>query len=425
MPKHPKTISYGSWKGINNISSPQTTDAPYLKDAVNIDIDKLGNLQKRKGYTKVASGNTTSLWASSSGLGCFGAIDNNLVQIFSDYSFSSPLLVLDNKESLSFEEVDDKIYFCNNSVNGIIYNGVIKSWGIDKTQPNLNLSITTGNLLSGNYQISYTYVNGDGIESGCSESQKINIPNDSSGISFALGNAPDSSIQFARVYCSTQNGKVLFYSGICLPNSTYTISNTSSLSNPLRVFNLDKAPLGHSVNYHNGRLFIAQDNVLWYSEKFQYQHWLLASNYIEFPTRIRAVMPVESGIWVASDKLYFLSGNEPDQYQRITKDIAKAVEGTAIRMNGTYDITPGDAISYYWLLTTNLGIYALMEQGVLVNQTIPNVEFQQADSGNGIFLKSNGMNQYISMLKTNNTPNNSVVGDLVETTIVRNGITIQ
>jgi hypothetical protein len=65
-----------------------------------------------------------------------------------------------------------------------------------------------------------------------------------------------------------------------------------------------------------------------------------------------------------------------------------------------------------------------MEQGGMINQTVTNVELEQADKGSGLFLRANGFNQYLSMLQTNSNPNNSVVGDLVETTIVRNGIII-
>jgi len=420
MPNHGKTLIYKKWKGINNTNDPQNTSPEYFKDAVNIDIDKTGSIQKRRGYHKVASGVITSVWASTAGLGCYGVVDGNLVQIYSDYSFSSSLLTLNAGTTLSFEEVDNKIYFCNNYYTGIIENGVVKSWGITKTQPILGLSSTTGNLLAGDYQVSYTFVNQDGIESGCSESQIITLPSDNSGISFTLSNVIDGSIVYARVYCSTQNGRILYYSGICLPNTSYIISTTTSLSNPLRFFNLDKAPTGQIVKYHNGRLYIAQDNILWYSEKLQYQHFHLDKNYIEFPTRIKEVMPVESGIWIGSDKLYFLSGTNPEEFSRITKDVVSVVEGTSTKVNGAYSLQPLNPSNYYWLVTTNVGIYSLMEQGALVNQTVTNVELEQADSGTSLFLRANGMNQYLSMLKPNNTPNNSVIGDLVETKIIRN-----
>jgi len=424
LPIHPKVITYKTWKGINNVTGAESTSPEYFKDLINIDVDKTGGIKKRKGYTKVGTGAITSLWASTAGLGCYGVVDGNLVQIYSDYSFSSSLLTLGTDFTLSFEEVDNKIYFCNNSHTGIIENGVIKSWGITKTQPTLNLSIVSGNLLAGDYQVNYTLVNQEGIESGCSESQIINVPSDLSGIRFLFPTITDSSIVYARIYCSTQNGRILYYSGICPSNSTYTISSITSLSNPLRTFNLDNAPKGHITKYHNGRLYVAQDNILWYSEKYQYQHFKLDSNYIEFPTRIKEVMPVESGIWIGGDKLYFLDGTEPDKFNRITKDVASVVEGTSTKISGAYSIIPGNPISYYWLVTSNLGILTLMEQGTLINQTVTNVELEQANSGTSLFLKANGINQYLSMLKPNGSPNNSIVGDLVESVVIRNGVII-
>jgi hypothetical protein len=422
---HPKVVTFDKWKGINTTNSAQTTPDDYLKAAINVDVDKTGNVQKRHGYTLLTTGNISALWASTSGLGCYAVVDGELVQVYSDYSFSSPLLTLPSGSPLSFEEVDDKIYFSTLGYTGIIDNGLLKTWGITKTQGTLGLSITSGNLDAGDYQINHTFVNIDGIESGCSESQIITLSTSSSGITASFANVIDPSIAYARIYCSTQDGRVLYYSGICLPNSSFTISSASNLSNPLRTFNLDKAPSGQIVRYQNGRIYVAQDNILWYSEKYQYQHFNLAENYIEFPTRIKEVMPLESGVWIGSDKLYFLSGTDPKSFTRITKDVAEVVEGTGTKVPGIYSIQPMMNSEYYWLVTTNLGIYALKEQGSLINQTLPNVELENSNSGNGLFLRANGINQYLSMLKSNSTPNNQVVGDLVETTIVRNGIIIK
>ena len=421
MPAHPKVVTLKPWKGLNNTNSPHTTPPEYLKTATNVDVYGEG-VTKREGYSKVLSGGVSSLWASNNGLGCYGVIDGDLVEIYSDYSLSSPLLVV-GSSALSFEEVDNKIYLCNKGYTGILEDGFLKGWGIPKTNPILSLSTTTGNLLSGEYQVSYTVVNSDGIESGCSEAQVVTIPTDHSGITFSIGTI--SNGDYARIYCSTQNGKILFYSGMCLPNSTYTISSVTSLSNPLRTFNLDKAPTGQIVKYYNGRLYVAQDNILWYSEKYQYQHFNLSSNYIEFPTRIKEVMPVESGIWIGSDRLYFLSGSEPDKFDRLIRDSVKVVEGTSTRVNGLHALQPLQPALYYWMVTTNLGIYSLMEQGTSINQSISQVEVEGADSGTSLLLRSNGMTQYLSMLKLNGTPNNSTVGDMVESTIIRNGIIIK
>jgi hypothetical protein len=66
----------------------------------------------------------------------------------------------------------------------------------------------------------------------------------------------------------------------------------------------------------------------------------------------------------------------------------------------------------------------LANEGQYLNISTPNVELKEADSGTALFLQTNGMNQYLSILKTNQNPNNSVVGDLIESTIVRNGVII-
>jgi hypothetical protein len=229
---------------------------------------------------------------------------------------------------------------------------------------------------------------------------------------------------YARVYCSTQNGNTLYLSQVGVLNSSVTISSQSNLVSPLRFFGLDTAPLGHIVKYYRGRIYVAQDNILWYSEPFQYEHFNLSSNYIEFPERIKEVMPVEDGIWIGSDRLYYLSGEDALTFKRSTKEYVKVVEGTAHKVSGSYIHLDNTPVGYKWLVTTDLGIFVLFNQGLVINMTSENIALEQAESGTGIFIENNGINRYLSLLKINNNPNNTVMGDLVETTIIRNGVVI-
>lgn len=422
MSQHPNTVSLKNFKGIDNVLKPEATNPSFLKKAENVDIDKAGALNKRKGYTKVASGNFSSIWASTAELGCYAVKDGNLVEVNSDYTFTTVLSNVGNFP-ISMDEIDDLIYFSSPVVNGIIDNGIYRSWGIPKNMLQPTLSITSGNLSSGTYQVSFTYVNKYGIEGGTVNSSYITVSNNS-GISTFIPMPSDPDILYARVYCSTPDGTIQYYSGIGTLGSNYTISSVSSFSNPLRTQGLDNAPLGHIVKYYRGRMYIAADNILWYSEPFQYQHFNLASNYFEFPERIREVMPVEDGIWIGSDRLYYLSGDNPDEFKRSTKEYVKVVEGTGTRISGAYIHMDNVPIGYKWLVTTDLGIWILFNQGMLINLTAQNLSLEQADSGTSIFLQENGTNQYLSILNTNENPNNAIMGDLVEATIVRNGLTI-
>ncbi len=421
MPKHHKTTLLTSFKGLNNVSSPENTDLNYLKKVLNFNIDKTGNISKRKGYAKVIGGNFSSLWASENGLGCYGTLNGDLVRIYQDYS-TEVLQSNIGSSKISFEEIDGIIYYCSNDTTGIINNGVRRSWGIERNWNSPTLSSTAGNLPAGIYQFTYTWVYADGRESGCSRASVISVP-DNSGVSVQIGAAPSGAL-YARVYCSSHNGSQLYYHGISNPSSTYLVTNIKDAVDPLRFFNIDKAPNGHITKYYRGRIYVASGNILWYSEPFQYEQFRLDSNYFEFPEGIREIMPVEDGIWIGSDKLYYLSGEEPEKFKRSTKEHVKIVAGTSTKISGSYIHLDNTPIGYKWLVTSDLGIWVLFNQGLCINLTAENVSLDRADSGTSLFLQDSGINQYLSILKTNSNPNNSVFGDLVETQIIRNGIVI-
>jgi hypothetical protein len=422
MPLHPKVVTYSSFKGINSVGNPENVDPSYLMKALNIDIDKTGNLSKRKGYSKVDTANYTSLWASENGLGCYAVRNGDLVEVLPNYLHVTLKSSIGNIR-LSFEEVDGTIYLSSPILNGTIVNHTFKNWGIEKNHLSPTLSIGAGTLPAGDYQVSFTYVNTSGIESGTGPASLINVPNNSS-ILVTIPNITDPEILYARVYSSTPNGNSLYFNNIGLSGSTVTISSISNLIDPLRTFNIDKAPLGHIVKYYRGRMYIAQDNILWYSEPFQYTNFKLASNYFEFPERIREVMPVEDGIWLGSDKLYYLSGEEPEKFKRTTKERIKVVEGTSTLFSGSYIHLDNTPVGYKWLVTSDLGIFVLFNQGLVINLTSQTISLKKANQGTSIFLQENGNNQYLSILKINENPNNSVMGDLVETSIIRNGLII-
>jgi hypothetical protein len=431
MPLHPKVISYSTFKGINNKLDPEHTPKEYLKKALNIDLDITGSVSIREGYTKVDSANFTSLWASRRGNGCYATRNGDLVLINKNYSYTT-LLSGVGSAKISFDEVDDIIYFASDNVTGIIQGGILSSWGIPKNNLSPSVTFGTGNLSAGTYQIAFTYVRNDGIESGTGVASLVNAPSKSS-IIFTAPTITDPSILYTRVYLSTLSSSVLYYMGTALSGSTLNMGSVSENVNPLRLFNVDAAPTGHIVKYYKGRMYVAQGNILWYSEPFQYQHFRLDSNYIEFPQRITEVMPVEDGIWIGCDRLYLLMGESPDNFRRAIKDNVVIVEGTSTLVSKSFNIVAqvGDTTTnpktseYRWIVSSDMGIYSLGNQGEAMNLTVENVEFAQADKGSSLFLESYGMNQYLSILKTNTNPNNSVLGDLVESTIVRNGIIIK
>jgi len=94
-------------------------------------------------------------------------------------------------------------------------------------------------------------------------------------------------------------------------------------------------PIGHQVAFYNGRMYVAAENIIWYSEPFSYGWFDLARNFIPLPDRIRMIAPVADGIYVSDDEgTYFLHGGTPMEFARRQVQTAPAIEGTDVRCDG-------------------------------------------------------------------------------------------
>jgi len=423
MPQHPKTVGIASFKGLNNVLRPERTPKEYLKTADNVDIDKSGGIQKREGYTLIDSGSYHSVWAD--GNLCFAVKDGDLVQLDPQLN---PTVVVPNVglDPISYFRIENSVYYSSRSVNGVLENGTSRDWGISRPNPYPTLSQVTGSLESGKYQVAITYASIDGRESGARVSGEIEV---STGSGIQLSGIPESedpTVDMVNIYMSHDNGQVLYYkASVSNGTSSYVLADDTGLRRPLDTFNQVPAPKGHIVAQAHSRAWIAEDNYLWHSDPFQYEHFSLADSYIHFPDRIRAVMPVEGGLWVASDGLYYLAGEDPERMDLDLKEPIKVVEGSAVRIPGAYVFIENTPIGYKWIISSNRGIYVLFNDGIALNMTSQNYEFPSADEGAATFMQVDGLNKYISLLKQPKSDSeNATVGDLVTATIIRNGVVV-
>ncbi len=422
MPKHPKTVNLEAFSGLNNVLPPERTEVKYLKTAMNVDIDKTGGIRKRKGYSLEDSGDYHSLWADGSS--CFAVKDGDLVRIRSDYS-TEVLVSGVGTLPVKFEKIDDKVYYTSSAFTGVIDSDGRRNFGISAPNPRPHLTASTGILSKGTYQVALTYVAADGRESGAGLAQMIDV-GDNSGIALSgIATSADATVDRVRVYCSTPNGEMLYLvEELPHPTSTFTIFNVHDGMTPLQSFNVFEAPRGHIIRYAHGRVLIAEDNILWYSEPFAYEWWKPHSNHYVFEERITAVMPTEGGCWVASDKLYYLIGKDFSSVKRKEVEPVKSVEGSDVKIIGSYIFIEKTPIGYKWLITTEKGVYVCFNDGIALNLTEKNVVFPEADKGTAMFVQEDGINRYVSLLEKKRDSDNTAVGDMVTATIIRNGVVI-
>ncbi|MBT8449657.1 MAG: hypothetical protein KJO69_08200, partial [Gammaproteobacteria bacterium] len=308
---------------------------------------------------------------------------------------------------------------------GIIEGDEVVSFGIDSPNPRPVLSVGSGILTKGTYQVALTFVTSGGLESGAGLAQVVEVPANGSILVSGIPSSSDSRVNRVRIYCSTPNGEVLYLiheidHGI----TSSTIQDVHGAITPLKSFNVYPAPNGQIIREGHGYMFIAQDNILWYSEPHSPGWWKPHSNFMVFEERIRAVMPTEGGVWVAADALYYLSGKSPAEMKRKEVEPVRAVEGSDVKIVGAYIFIENTPIGYKWLVTTDRGVFVCFNDGVALNMTEKNVAFPEADEGAAMFVQEDGINRYVSLLKEKQDSENTTVGDLVTTQIIRNGVII-
>lgn len=423
MSVYKSTKNFTSFKGLNNILKPENTASDYLKQALNVNVDKKGKINKRKGYSLQENGSFTSLWANPGGDRCFCVKDSDLYSVNIDLTLT---LIKSGvgTEKISFEEVGGLIYFTSLFTNGIIeYDNSIRGWGVTLPSSAPFLTSVPGVLAKGTYQVTYTFVDSFGFESGTRATTSILLENNS-GIALETPTSLDISIAFVNIYCSVPNGTVLYFIAKVPLNTPYTISSINKSSNPLKTFGRHPAPKGSIVRYFKGRLYVSDGSTLWYSDPYQLDSFFLKESFILLPDDILEIMPVEDGLWIGADNIYFLSGSSPESFNMILKERVRVVKGTSLYFSGAYIRLENTPVGYKWLITTDAGIFVLFNKGLIINLTAENLSLERGSEGTSVFLQDEGMNQYLSILKKKDEKNNSVFGDTVTTSVIRNNINI-
>lgn len=162
---------------------------------------------------------------------------------------------------------------------------------------------------------------------------------------------------------------------------------TKTFSNP---------PTGHLLELYNGRMFIAKDDVVWYSEPFAYGAFNLAKNYIQFSSKIKMLKAVVDGLYVSDSKaIYFHKGGFPAEFQQIKVADYPAIEGTAVKGSGSRvgleEKIQGNVI----LLGAEKGLCIATPGGSFINLTERKINIPPAQFGAGLYRDG----RYICLLE--------------------------
>lgn len=410
----------GPWpQGINNVAQDTEVPTSALRKALNVDLTDEGKPRLRKGYASVYSGTVRSLY-DSGGFTIF-AEGTDLKRLFADDSSTTLYSGLDLNNPLSYAEVNNVIYFTDGDNNfKTTLGGVVSTLGlpIPVTLPALSAN-SVGGMDAGLYQVAITEVTDTGEESGAGLAQVITVPE---GGGILVSDLSTSSEAVAtNVYVTKTDGETLYHYSQVTGTST-TISD-AQVGKKLETQFMEELPAGQIMFYYKGRLWVAQDNILWYSEPLRYGLCRLSSNFIQFPERITLGLPVLDGLYIVSDKTYFLAGQDPKKMQQVVVAPDRAVEGTGMMLEpDVFNIEDVLEDTAYWFGSN--GAVLGLPGGKTMGLTEDRLAVPDYLSGATMLRAEGGIQQVLTAVRDPGDESSMTIGDSASAEIVRNGVVI-
>jgi hypothetical protein len=154
-------------------------------------------------------------------------------------------------------------------------------------------------------------------------------------------------------------------------------------------------PAGHLVEWYNGRLLVAKDKTIWYSDAMFPGVMDERKNFKSFSSRITMMAAVRDGVWVSDEhKTYFLAGADFKDASLTVRENSKAIEGTAIKIDAQ-DVDGIEAMGMVVIWISKNGPCLGGNEGYFKNLTKAHYVIGEKTAGASILRKVDNFNQYL------------------------------
>lgn len=405
-----RTITIRDFLGLNNILPAEDLHIKenfksvgyYLKRAKNIDIDNAKRPRRRQGYqTSLVGSDCHSLW--SDGQICLYR-EGSYLKRLNDTLQGSVTLRSDitGNLSMAYLSLDGKVYYSDGNISGVIENGVSRSWGLPVPSTSPVLSSIPGGLLSGTYQVVYTYVRNDGQESGACEATPLSVTANKGVMITGITPSNDPTVSRINVYVTRRDSET-FYKAYSLTNVSGQVINhlteDSLTGHTLKSQFLSPPPAGQILEYYKGRIFIGSFDAVWYTEPFRYELCDLSNGFTQFESDATLVGAVDDGIYFGTDnEVSFARGDQPKSFKWEEKADYGAIFGTMQKIIRP-DVGQNEAMQTLIIFASAKGICIGAKGGEMINKSRDAYIYEPAYSGAGLVRKERGTDQYLFTLK--------------------------
>jgi len=421
-----ETVDLGKFPaGKNTVAKETALPEGALREALNVDIDNAGNIRLREGFAKVYSGtNVRSLYKQ------YFAEEGMLKYLNKDHT-ATDVVAIDPQRRVAYCEINDRVYCTDGKSNWVLNGtqaeplGIVEPIGVPNAQP------IAGSLQAGRYLMTIAYRNiVTGETSGCPNTSPGSVPQNT-GVRFFNIPQPISADYETVIYMSDYDGTVLFEQGSTLFGTTeFSVASLRTDLSSCSTLYLKQMPPGQFIEYYRGKMYVADDNVVWYSKAMYYGVCRKASNFFTFPSRVTVMVAVDNGVFIVADRTYFLSFEKTAESSMIELSHDTAVEGTAMSVAGMEFGLETELDVAFWMGSTGamLGIPAGVQGAPLMNLTDDRLALKDLTDtkGSSTYREYNGIKQVVSSIEQSGVPGSLLSAqDSATLTIIRNGVEIQ
>lgn len=419
------TVPLGPFRGLNNTDDPRGSPfqlpkrkgepQPALRVAQNVDLDRLGWVKRRTGRTKrLALSDAHSLASVAERLLLVEA--GEILEVDSN-SWTTQLRVsgVDSNAEMSFLFAGTEIFWSNGLECGSVDGA---PWGLAPcSQPQITVR-TGGSLRAGRYLVAVTGETDTGLESGSLAPVAVEVVQEGAALELS-GFSWDAAVSSLNVYVSDTDGRQPFFVASVPATQPITVHQVALTTDPLDTFGLYPPPPAQHLELYRGRILVAKDNVLYWSQPLGFHHFSLATDIQLFTAPIRMLAALDTGFYIATAyQTYWVEGDEPAAWQPRLVDSKLVAEGRALRVLGRkFPALQYDGPVVIWV--TADGPVAGLPDGRVVPLTENQVAMDANNKATVAYRESEGLRQILLSLKDRGASSHFAGSDRVSCTVIK------
>lgn len=432
MPTPPdnEVLRMDGWpKGANNRLRETETEAgtrnqfevpgsPWLRKAINVDLTRLGHPLRRTGYQQIATGFTHSLWSDEYIDYGLCVHEGWLSKVTTDSGILiTPLIEVTPFLPMAYTVANSIVYYSNGVDKGRVVADEATHWGLPEPgQP--GITIGSGEVFPGVYHVAITFEDFYGEEYGASDPIEISVA--SGAIAVTPPTPWPDAVNKCNVYVTQAGSEIYYLAKSLFSPGTVTVTQADlGKGRTLETLDRKQPQAGHILAYFNGRIYIARNDTVIFTEPLRYGLTRPAQGIYMFPERVDLLAAVNDGLYVGhKGQVAFLAGSDPYDVSQIAVQPYGPVPRAMTYIAGERLGVNARRVPIWW--GVDGAMVAGLPGGEIRQLTRDRLAVPKHELGAMMLRERDGMSQVVSVLRRGGETNTMGASDSVVAEIRRN-----